>query len=427
MPQSIVVYIDRVPVALKVGGSMAGLMHGLQLKREGNDVTILEREPISERSSHEAGVGFRTSVEEFLRRFDETGLTSAFTSDDLQFAYRRRANIFASKMKYKLTSWGLLYRILRANFDGFASTACPQPPPSRKEDGNATYLAGRQVTDIQYADGIVTVHYSDVTSGKAGSVTADLVIGADGVHSIVRELVKAPMVKQYAGYVAWRGTVPEKFLSKATLDYFTNGLSFNLMRRTYIVCYVIPTDAGVFEPGERLVNWVWYYNVAEDSPEIAEILTGTDGKLRKNTVSSGLVNPQVWDRVRAAVDPRMAAPFAELLGKTDQPFVTKVNDAICSAPRHCDGRVVLVGDALTTIRPHTALATEQAARHCLLLGKARKGEISMEDWDHEVCVYARRMLLLSRLVGELGQGSTWMFLKSVYRYLMFMIRLKLGG
>ena len=46
----------------------------------------------------------------------------------------------------------------------------------------------------------------------------------------------------------------------------------------------------------------------------------------------------------------MAAPFAELITKTNEPFVTKVNDAFCSTARYWDDHVLLVGDALSTFR-----------------------------------------------------------------------------
>ena len=41
-------------------------------------------------------------------------------------------------------------------------------------------------------------------------ITADLVVGADGIGSIVRPaLLKTPADPRYAGYVAWRALVPE--------------------------------------------------------------------------------------------------------------------------------------------------------------------------------------------------------------------------
>lgn len=178
-------------------------------------------------------------MESFLAQYDDTGRTSSWAADTLHIAYRRWPSLYRGPISYKTTSWGLLYRILRANFDGFASEACPAPPPARQGDGEAVYLIGKQVTDMRYVAGKVTVCYSDVAGREPdGELEADLVIGADGLHSTVRDIVKASAVKEYSGYVSWRGTVPEKELSKGTADYFINGFSFNVLSRSYIIWYL---------------------------------------------------------------------------------------------------------------------------------------------------------------------------------------------
>ncbi|KAI0913937.1 FAD binding domain protein [Ustulina deusta] len=326
-----------------VGGSLAGLMQGIQLKRQGANVTILEQDNQSERSSHEAGVGFGQNVEEFLRRFDATGRNISITAL-------------------------LLYRILRANFDHLVSTACPEPPQPSSEDGNAIYLTGKRVIGLEYSHGTVKVYFEDVHSGKQETIDADLVIGADGVHSTVRKLVHAPTLKHYAGYVSWRGSVPEKLVSEDTAKYFENRLVFDLMSRTYI-----------------------------GSPELREFFTDIHGKQHHNTVPRGLVQPAVWERVLKSKLPQMVDPFAELLGKTERPFITKINDALCTSPSFYNGHVILVGDALTTFRPHVGAATEQAARHCLAMEKVSNGEKALAAHNREVGIHAKSMWLFNRI------------------------------
>ena len=106
-------------------------MHGLQLKRLGNNVTILEQDSASERFSQQAGIAMGESANEFLRQFDVTGLSTSLTSHFTHIAYRNRPNFLTTKSERSLSNWGLLYRILRANFDGFASPACPKHVQSR--------------------------------------------------------------------------------------------------------------------------------------------------------------------------------------------------------------------------------------------------------------------------------------------------------
>ncbi|KAL2262516.1 hypothetical protein VTK26DRAFT_1096 [Humicola hyalothermophila] len=409
-----------------VGGSLAGLLHGLYLKRHGSNVVVLEQDPNPIRSSHQAGIAFGPAVEEILRKYDATGLQNCTPSVATRIAYRKRESFKEIKVIRHLTSWGLLYRILRANFDGLASDAVPNPPPPREGDGKAEYRAGHKVTNLGYEDGVVTVRFVG-PDGTEGSLTADLLIGADGVHSTVRNLVQAPTISEYSGYVSWRGTVREKDLPPETAKYFEDKTSINILSDTYFVCYVIPDDSGSFTPGTRLVNWVWYYNLAESSPELAEVLTDVSGRRHGSTVPSSLVQPEVWRRHLAATLPRMAAPFAEMVSATERPFVTRVSDALCEAgASFCDGRVVLVGDALATFRPHFAVATEQAARHCLALGRVWAGQMTVRQWSSEVTAYGKRMWLASRVLGAFGTGRWLELARTLCAYVWLLVGLKLG-
>lgn len=136
-----------------------------------------------------------------------------------------------------MSNWGCLYLILRANFDGLTSETVPAKPVPKKGDGNVDYRPGMRVTGLTYDKdkGRVTVHYSDVTTNEAGSVGADMVVAADGMHSSVAKIIQVPTRKDYSGYIGWRGTVPERFLSQETIDYFSNRLNFTLLKGTYFI------------------------------------------------------------------------------------------------------------------------------------------------------------------------------------------------
>lgn len=74
--------------------------------------------------------------------------------------------------------------------------------------------------------GKVIVRYEDVNTGQMQDATADLVIGADGANSTVRELLcPTAQDRKYAGYVMRRGIVPEQRLSAETMhqcaDWFS--------------------------------------------------------------------------------------------------------------------------------------------------------------------------------------------------------------
>ncbi|KAK3297437.1 uncharacterized protein B0H64DRAFT_423581 [Chaetomium fimeti] len=402
-----------------VGGSLAGLLHGLYLKRHGSNVMILEQDPSAVRSSHQAGIAFGPNVDEILRKYDDTGVQSCIASPTTQIAYRKSWDIHLNIAR-RLTSWGLLYRILRANYDGLASDAVPSPPPPRKGDGEAEYRSGKKVTNLQDNNGTITVTFVD-QDGTEDSLTADLVIGADGVHSTVRTLLQAPTIKEYSGYVAWRGTVLERDLTPETVAYFADRPTLTFLKNTYLVSYPIPPDTGTFTQATRLLNWVWYSNAPDPTP----FLTDVHNRTHSTTVPTGLVSPPLWRAHLADTVAQMPPHLAALVSAT-QPeavFVTRVSDALCGRAVFCGGRVVLVGDALATFRPHFAVATEQAARHCLGLGRVWEGGLELERWEGEVTGYGRRMWMASRVLGVWGLGGWWEFLGVLGRF----VGVVLGG
>ena len=47
--------------------------------------------------------------------------------------------------------------------------------------------------------------------------------------------MQLPTRKDYAGYIFWRGTVPERLLSQETVECFSNRLNFPLLKGTYFI------------------------------------------------------------------------------------------------------------------------------------------------------------------------------------------------
>ncbi|KAL4921613.1 hypothetical protein BDW62DRAFT_208206 [Aspergillus aurantiobrunneus] len=376
-----------------VGGSVAGLLQGLQLKRQGSNVIVLEQDPSKDRHSHESGVTIGPSVIKLLERYDATGRPGAIPAEFLSAAWRRRPRVVNTRWARNMCNWGGLYLILRANFDGLPSPAVPEPPAVKEGDGTIK--------------GQVVVQIVDVTTGESGRVSAEMVIAEDGIHSTVRQLLQVPTRKQYAGYIAWRGAVPEKLLSAQT--------------GTYFISYIIPTEGGDVHPGKRLINWVWYYVVPENSAEMKQIFTDIHGKLHSNTVPQGLLNPGLWATQLARYLPQMTKPLAEVISSTSRVFVTKVGEAQCTSPTAFNGHLVLVGDAFTGFRSHLGKASEQAAQHALQIDRVWHGEISQQERNREAVFYVKRLVLLNRLMGFTGLGWVWAVVETGLAYIWLLV------
>lgn len=159
---------------------------------------------------------------------------------------------------------------------------------------------------------------------------------------------------------------------------------------------------------------------------MTEIFTDVNGHHHRHTVPRGLVQPGIWSKHRAFILPSITAPFRTLLLKTTNPFVTKVYDVICPTATFHDGRVILVGDAFTSLRPHIGAATEQAAFQSNLLNGVYDGESTLTSWNKQVCLFAERMVLLGRIVAEIGTGTTISVLKWIIVFIIFSLKEKLG-
>ena len=138
-----------------------------------------------------------------------------------------------------MTSWDILFWRLRANFDGVRSEYCSEPPAGLWENVQGVYEEGRRVFDLVDRGGVVEVCSEDVKTGETRKVYADLVIGADGPSSVVREvcLPGAVVKRRYAGYVVWRGLVPEMEVSESTRGIFERNVTYFVGRGEHALVY----------------------------------------------------------------------------------------------------------------------------------------------------------------------------------------------
>ncbi|KAK4945996.1 hypothetical protein LTR10_014798 [Elasticomyces elasticus] len=379
-----------------VGGSLAGLMTSIPLKRLGHRVTIFERSPTPLLHDQGAGVVAGGETQAFFHKHDLSRRPMAVTSQTRFYLDHAGKVIDREDHQQRMTSWDLLYYLGRANFDSVESEYVNNVP---KQDGQASYEYGRSVTGVRDAGDRVEVTYEMIREGEGkqtSTATADLLIAADGPSSHTRNMLLGEKAaeRKYAGYVAFRGTVPEAEVSNAAAAVFVERFTFFHADGTQILSYTIPGKAGSLDKGKRLVNWVWYWNVDESSEEYKELFTDTEGGQHRFTLpTGGKMQPQVWDRQKARGDEGLPPQFAEIVNKTKSPFVQAITDVQppekgTKVGRLLNGKALLVGDALAGFRPHTAASTSQAAYHALMLEKVFKEEIDWEEYEKHVLEFA---------------------------------------
>lgn len=219
-------------------------MNGIVLKRLGHNVRILEQNTKSERSDLAAGISTHPEFEEFMKAHDLVKEPWSIQSPGIQWLDKNAGVSRRVNRPLQMTSWGVIYHCLRANFDGFASGFCAKPPVAGEKDGSAYFDLGKRVTKLHVVDTTVEVDYEDLLDGnKNVTMHADMVILSDGANSSLRGTLFPEIERVYAGYVAFRGTVPESEVSEETKRAFDPNLSYFCFKNNYILLYApnIPT------------------------------------------------------------------------------------------------------------------------------------------------------------------------------------------
>lgn len=370
-----------------VGGSLGGLTAACLLRDAGHDVTVYERSPV-ELEERGAGIGFlpetyRYLVERAGLRLDEV----AVTTDHIRYLHRDGSVAHEAAHRYRFSSWNTVYRSMLAAFD------------------RGRYRLGAEMVGVTSGAERATVRFAD-----GGEVPADLVVCADGVGSAARRLLLPEARPAYAGYVAWRGMVPEAALSAATRAALDDAITYHVTANSHVLVYPIPSREGSVAPGERLVNVVWYRNYAAGG-DLEDLLTDRHGERREVSLPPGAVRTVHAEEARAVAAARLPAPIAEVVARIEQLFVQVVLDL--EVPRMAFGRACLVGDAAFVARPHAAAGTAKAAADAWTLCDALAAHpadpaAALVAWEPAQLALGRSLLARTRAIGRKSQvDGSW--------------------
>jgi 2-polyprenyl-6-methoxyphenol hydroxylase-like FAD-dependent oxidoreductase len=308
-------------------------------------------------------------------------------------------------MCQNMTSWDLVYHILRANVDGVKSEYCSVPEEDRDEK-RVKHLHGHKVTGLHERGEKIIVQF-ETGDREKGEIEADLLIAADGPSSTIRSLLAPNTQRTYAGYVALRGTLLESEASSQALAAFTERFTFFHGPGVQILAYLIPGLIGTLEPGQRMINFVYYTNLPsvsldDPSPAFRELMTDTEGRYHRITMPPGKIDPGAWAKQKEKAMEVLPPQFAEIVCATKKPFVQAVTDVISPTNEFMNGRVILIGDALAGFRPHTVASTSQACFDAMMLADMIEGKVSRKGWKRETLGFAR---ILQKRGVDMGERS----------------------
>ena len=365
-----------------VGGSIGGLTAALVLRDVGCEVDVFERSGTA-LEARGAGIGLHPMT---TRYFDESSeLDAAMVEIELpwlQFLSASGDRVYRERMNYRFSSWNTIYRGLARCF------------------GEGRYHLGAEVVDVGQDEGSVTVR---LTSGETR--TLDMLVCADGISSGTRARLLPGAQTRYAGYVAWRATIPESDLTPESFETLRDAITYSLLPAGHVLAYPIPSLEGAMEPGRRLANLVWYHNY-EEGDALDDLMTDRFGQLQVLSLPPGAARAEHVEWTKEFAGAHMAPAIAEILLKSPEPFVQVIYDI--DVERMAFGRVALIGDAAFAVRPHAAAGTAKACADAWALRDALRDTggdpvAALARWEPGQLALGRQLLERTREMGDRSQ------------------------
>ena len=231
----------------------------------------------------------------------------------------------------------------------------------------------KKLVGLEQGSEQVTLVFADGTRSLA-----DAVVGADGVHSLMREIIIGPDTPIHKGRIAYRAIFPSALL---------NGFDIGRSRTKWwgidrhIVIYYTKADCSelyfvtsVPEPAEWLTRESW--SAKGDVKELREAYEGFHADVRK--VLEACPDCHKW-----AILER-------------EPL-----------PRWSDGRVALLGDACHPMTPYMAQGAATAIEDAAVLARCLK-EVNGEDIGRAFQRFEAHRKPRTSRIQAISSANTWM-------------------
>jgi len=313
-----------------IGAGLGGLPAAKLLQARGIDVTVYEQAPSFTRLG--AGINLGPNVMKVMR---EIGVEQKLLEIGIQPKAWTSRQWDTGKTQFELPlrgdaakQYGAPYLLIhRGDFHSVLTNAV--------EPGSIKF--GKKLVGLDETSGGITMRFQDGTESQA-----DLVIGADGINSTVREIIQGPEEPRYTGFVAHRAIFPADILSKP-----------------------IPHD---------LTKW-WADDGAASHDDRHCLVYYLTRKRDEIYIVSGVPDPN-WDSGTSYVDADLNEMIGAFEGFHDDllqvlracPAATKwpILDRK-PLPLWSSGKIVLLGDACHPMKPHMGQGAAMAAEDAVIL------------------------------------------------------------
>jgi salicylate hydroxylase len=301
----------RPKVAI-VGGGIGGLFAANALIAHGLAVSVYEQAP----TLGEVGAGVFLTPNG-VRHLQRVGLGPAVEKWGARVGpgshyFRHDGAPIAPVQVTDSSGWNATFGMHRADFVDFLARALPV----------GAVHTGHRATGFEQSGDVARVSFAN-----AATAEADVVIGADGIHSDLRPYVFPPSRPVFHGTIAYRGVVAHERIPDWPADRWLMWLGTGKHFLTF------PVRAG------KLINYVGF--------------VPADEEMKESWSAPG--DPDVLRREFSGWEPRIE----RLLQRVDKTFRWALYDRE-PLPTWTKGRLSLLGDAAHPMLPHLGQGANQS-------------------------------------------------------------------
>ena len=364
------------PSATIIGGSMAGLFAATALSKKGWDISVHEKVPVP-LSGRGAGIATYDELADLVFKATNNNNVLGTTAKSRVSLDINGKIINSYDYPQVYTSWQYLFSILR------------------EQISNDDYFMGDDCMKIEQNEDKAIAFFDN---GKKKET--DLIIVANGIKSELRTYVDNKAYPQYAGYVGWRGVVNEEEISKNSLEILSNYFIVVLPYNQQIASYPIAGEGkNPFKIGERRINWIWYKPVPQK--KLKEILLGKSGQQFEDGIPPNEIREEIVNDLFKEAEEKLPPQLVELVKITKQPLIQPIFDL--QSMKMKNGRVVTIGDAAFTARPHVGMGVTKAAMDAFTLSEYLEDSSNLDDldkWEHSRLKESQFIVNRSRKLGQ---------------------------
>jgi 6-hydroxynicotinate 3-monooxygenase len=346
-----------------IGAGLGGTAAAALMQRAGYSVRLYEQAPSFSRLG--AGIHLGPNVMKIMRRMDcEDALNVMGSHPDYWYSRDWKTGEAIAQIPlgdFALKEYGASYlTVHRGDFHELMTGAVAP----------GTIEFNKCLSGIEELDNEVRLTFAD------GSVeTADIVIGADGVNSKIRDHLLGAEPPRYTGYVAHRAVFPASLLGTDPFDLCVKWWSED---RHMMVYYVTSKrDEIYYVTGVPQAEWPAGQSVAPSScDEMREAFAGYHPSVQK------------------LIDATPEVTKWPLLERDPLPLWSR-------------GRLVLLGDACHPMKPHMAQGAAMAIEDAAMLTRCLD-EVGATDYAGAFALYEANRAERASKVQLVSHNNTWL-------------------